>query len=123
MRLYLSSQDSKDIYPENTPSNFRVELPQHLNRGSCTVLQCVLPFRPSVPVYLACDLIEPSILGGRYQSVLTALASKTREFSNPDYTKVKVASVSTIQLKLINRRGEVIPVEKGETVVVLDLLP
>ena len=125
MKLYLSSEDSKHVYPDNTPSNFRVQLPQHLHLGKgnwqCGILNCILPTKPSAPMYLTCDIIEPSILGDRYQPVLTILTSKAKEFLTPDYTNVKVTHISTIQLKLINRLGVPNPIRKGETIVVLKL--
>lgn len=124
MRLYLSNRDSEHLYPQNTASNFRVQLPQHLlldkDQWVCGVIRCMLPSRPNDAVYVTCNFVESAILGGKHQPVLCLLTSKTNDFPHIPYTKVKDNQLSQIQVKLVNRQGTQIDLKRGETVIVLE---
>ncbi len=123
MRVYLSSQDSLQLYPDNTSSNFRVQLPQYMiGFCECAVIHCALPGRPGKPVYVLCDFVESSILGNTFQPVLCVMTSKIREFSHLHYTNVKNDQLLTLHIKLVNRAGVEIVQPSGSTVVVLDFL-
>jgi hypothetical protein len=124
MNLYISSRDSTDLYPQNTASNFRVQLPKYiqLDEGNwtCGVTQCVLPSRPTDPVYITGDFIESSVFGERLQPILCMVTAKTKEFQHIDYTRVKSHQFSTLHLKLVNRHGDEVVTGKGTTFIVLD---
>lgn len=124
MRVYVSSSDSKHIYPTNKATNFRVQLPQHIE-GSwmCGVAYCLLPFRPDTPVFITCDFIESTILGGQFQPVLCVVTSKSKEYQHIDYVRVKSKQLNSLCVKLVDREGKVVNDIDGETLVVFDFQP
>ena len=124
MRLYLSSRDSIDLYPDNIPANFRVQLPQHIQLDKeewvCGLTHCIIPNRPTELVYVTCNFIESSILGGKHQPVMAVVTAKTNSFQNILYTKVKDSQLSLLHVKLVNRQGIQIDTNRGETVLILE---
>lgn len=125
MYLYISSKDSIDLYPQNTPANFIVQLPQHLQLDegtwTCGVLQCVLPSTPRSATYITCDFVESSFLGGHAQPVLAMTTVKTKEYVNVTRVPIKRTQLPTIRIKLVNRRGVSPTLEIGETLLVLEI--
>ena len=124
MYVYVSSTDSLTLHPENTPSNFIVQLPQYIRfdegEWTCGVVQCMLPKRVSKNVYITSDFVESSVLHGRLQPVLCMTTVKTKEFIQVKYVPVKRNQISTLRIKLVNRRGEEVNFTEDETLLVLE---
>lgn len=124
MRIYVTPQDSQHLYLKNRPSDFRIQLPEYLEgRFECSVVQYSVPLRPTKPVYIYADFVQPSILNGRYQSILCMVNSKTKEFQNIAYIPVKSNTISTLHIKLVNREGNEVLINQGDTLIVLDFQP
>ena len=73
MYLFLSHKDSENLYPDNSPADFTVELPRSLS-GNFISLQNIYFKRKEVEseeyFYILCDIVESSILGGQERKVL-----------------------------------------------------
>ena len=123
MKFYISSEQSKDLFPQNTPSNFRVKLPKYIEiaNDSCAIHSCILPTRPSQPVFLKCDIVQPSLLFHEYHPVLCQLNSKTTVFHHPHYIPMKPGSYNIIHLQLVNRAGTVSEIKDGFTIAELHI--
>ena len=124
MFLYITSKDSESLYPRNTASDFIVQLPKHLHleQGSwtCGVVQCNLPAKPSVAIFITSDFVESSILGGKFQPVLAMTTFKTKHFVNVARMPVKRTLLQSLRIKLVNTRGDVVNIQAGETFLVLE---
>jgi len=124
MYAYVSSTDSLNLHPQNTPSNFIVQLPQYirLDKGewTCGVVQCILPKRISKPVYITTDFVESSVFHGTLKPVLCMTTVKTKEFIHVKHVPVKRNQISTLRIKLVNRRGEEVNFTEDETLLVLE---
>jgi hypothetical protein len=121
MRAYISSADSRHLYPQNTPSNFHVQLPHYMEGvQSCGVAFCLLPNRPTGPTYVMGDFVESSILGMRLQPVLCMTLAKTKDFLHIDHIPIKTDQLFTLHIKLVNRQGAEVVMSRGETLLVLD---
>ena len=78
--VHLSSFDSIDIYPENVPQNFKVQLPERIRLdGSWTISLAEIEYpgkfldkKPTF-LYFEVDLCETSVVGGQKRSVLRRL--------------------------------------------------
>ena len=89
--LYLSSEDSKDIYSRNTPQDFILQLPERIKfigEWSVALAEADYPnkFNGKTPDFLwfEVDLCEASIIGDRKASVLRRLASTQRRNQTPE---------------------------------------
>ena len=104
--LFLSSQDSWDLFPHNTPSEWRIQLPKPYTlegRWECSVIDITLDcnFTPrSSRLYLCCDFVEDSYVRGKALPVLKNLELtgrykkvKYESFLNPTYIPVKTAQL------------------------------
>ncbi len=120
MRAYFSSLDSKHLYPLNTKTNFRVQLPQPIEgTWSCGVIQCILPSKPSAPIYILCDFVESTVLCGQNQPLLCMTNTRVKEFLHIHYIPVKTRQLGTVHIQLVNREGVEADIQDGETIVVL----
>ena len=106
MYLFVSAEDSKDIHPWNTVSDFIVELsPMELKgKWSCALVECRLDKAYKEDLYVYCDLIQNSPIRGKMGSILRIIR-KSREFSNPFYFAVSRQSVNRIRLSLKTGNG------------------
>lgn len=124
MRIYVTNLDSKDIYPENTTTHFRVKLPQHLEGNwQCGMSYCNLPDRPTELLFVTADFIESSIAGGKYMPVLSFMSAKAKEYTQMSYVDVKSSSIQTMTFKVVNGQGERVQLPDGVTVIILDFKP
>lgn len=123
MYMYISNTDSRTLHPQNTGSNFIVQLPQYIDLSdgvwTCGVIQCTLPTRPTEPVYISGDFVEPSVLGGRFQSVLAMTSVKSKDFQHITYVHVKRTQISTLHMKFVNAVGLEVNLSDGDTYIVL----
>ena len=125
MRIYVTNHDSKEIFPRNSPSSFKVQLPQHLEGSwECAALYCNLPEKPNVPVFVIGDFIESSsIVGARFLPALCMVTTKSKEYTNIDYLQVKSTQVQTLDLTFVNAAGERVQLSGDTTVILLDFKP
>ena len=91
--LYVSSSDSKTIYPNNNPSEFRVELPTCLMlRGDWEIALIEFKFSHSKTndSALLLDGCECSYINDSFRPVLRFLESGTmhRIYNNPIYISI-----------------------------------
>ena len=109
MFLYITNKDSEHLYPDNSPTNFYVQLPHYMgldhDNWVCTVLQCVLPDKPKAPVFVLADFVEPSYFDGRLQGVLCMTDVKSHNFYPGAPVPIKNIPLATLHIKLVNRRG------------------
>ena len=78
--LFLSSEDSKDLYPQNTPQDFTVQLPERIQlTGEWTLALVEIEYptsfsrNPPASLWFEVDLCETSIVGDRKLPVLRRL--------------------------------------------------
>lgn len=113
--LFLHSTDSLDLFPDNTPSGWRVQLPKPYDlqgHWECALIDVSLDcnFAPrSSRLYLCCDFIEDSYVRGRSLPVLKNIELKggesevKREFySNPIYVSVKRAQLRGLRFHILD---------------------
>lgn len=75
MFIYVSSQDSRDIYKGNKFLRFSVELPTELHTQNCELSLKHVWFSKGKGVrgsyyYVFCDAVEPSIVNGKEAPIL-----------------------------------------------------
>ena len=104
--IYLSSEDSKDLHPQNKVTDFVVELPEALElHGEWEVglfqMSYRVPRTTEGPYYLFCDLCEESLVYGHQLPVLQKLTSRS-SYTNPLplYVGVKALTVQRIHIRL-----------------------
>lgn len=123
VHVYVSSSDSIDIFPENSPADFIINLPQPLQfTGSnwyCGVTQIILPSKSTSPIHLLTDFTQSVIVGSRQYPALCQIASKSKEYTNVAYVPLKVNELSTMHFKLIKRGGDLVYFKSGETFITL----
>ena len=78
--IYLSSEDSQDLYPDNNMTDFVVELPQtiHLDEGQWEMALMEANYDKDIhkdhgSLYLLCDICEYSIVRNNKQPILRKL--------------------------------------------------
>jgi len=78
--MYLSSEDSKDIYPRNRPHCFNIQLPERVNlTGTWTVAlaevdyPCIFNGKTPWWIIFEVTLCDASIVGNKKMSVLRRL--------------------------------------------------
>ena len=110
--LYVSEKDSKDIYPDNNPRAFAVQLPQILileGQWSCCVKKVHLNTVNVIqaPLAICCDFCDENYHYGRNEQVLMDFILKSeggwREYEPycPDnYTSIKNNSLRIIRFRL-----------------------
>ena len=81
--LYLSSSDSKDVHPNNTPVDFIVDLPQPLQLDRYWEIALLDINRNNVIVY--CDWCKESTING---SLLPVLRKMKKIITSPHYVPV-----------------------------------
>lgn len=121
MLLYLTNRDSEHLFPENTPTNFRVHLPLSIKGKCCYVRNCYLSSKPSEPLFLKCDFVQASIIDGRLQPILCMLVNKNTVFDALPCTQMKDGVWTTLQLQLVNRGGKTATLKGPETHIVLEI--
>ena len=80
--LFLSSDDSKEYFPDNAPSMFTVKLPQtlELKEGNwfCILLELSCKLKTPADLYVFCDGVQDSYVRDRKLPVLQHLP-KTKD--------------------------------------------
>ena len=98
MYVYVSSADSKTIYPNNSAEEFIVELP-HAIQDYTKIAVTYVHFRgrPSTYYYIFCDAIESSVIKGNTLPVLGSFF-ESGSISNPAYVKISREEVQRLRL-------------------------
>lgn len=105
MYLFVSSDDCKDLYPENSAVNFTVELPQALT-GNFIALQHVFYKKQEKEVkgyyYVLCDNIQSSVLGGKEVKVLGSFF-ETGSLQCPQELPLVNHTIKRLNIRLLTR--------------------
>ncbi len=121
--MYISNNDSKHLHPGNTSTAFTVQLPRHLELNSddweCGVVHCVLSAKPEKPVYITCDFVVPSILGGQLHPVLCSISAKTKAFEHITMVPLSRGNLSSLRVKIVNTQGLQATLKNDTTCIVL----
>ena len=119
--LFLSSEDSKELFPTNAPSDFSVKLPYPIDlRGNwtCALVQCSVPTKPEDVLYLEANFSNHVTFGSKLKAVLGKVTGKNAQYSHLAYIPVRLKTLEVIHLKVINRRGDS-NISEGETSCIL----
>lgn len=101
--IYTRSGNGRDVFPDNSYADYRVELPHSKpldGKWVCGLVECVLPRTPRVPVYVCCDSIVESSAGDYVLPVLRQVHTKTSQFAHVLYVPIKETSLHTLRLYL-----------------------
>ena len=126
--MYLNSQDSKHIYPDNNGTTFTVRLPERmkLERGKwqCGLIECCLRYINMTPItyYIGTDITTPQNVNGvavqtlrmitteeEYpipnlpQNVPQHVQTRTYEFGHIMYHPVRLSEFETVTMFLKQR--------------------
>lgn len=101
MYLFISPQNSKNIHPNNSPSDFTIELPSVLKQATEIALTDVfIEADPKKQLFfLLCDVIDSSYLEGVEYPVLASFWDSAH-ISNPHYISLKQAEIRRIRFSL-----------------------
>ena len=79
--LFLSSNDSLDCFPDNTPAKFTVKLPEtmYLNQGAwvCTLIDLKCQTLTLTDLYVFCDVVKDSYVRNRKLPILQQVPKRT----------------------------------------------
>lgn len=124
--LFLSSKDSKHLFPSNAPNTFSVKLPHPITlpgKWSCALVQCSLSSRPSNTLFLETDFTDHVTVGGKLVAVLGEIANKNQQYQHLKYIRVRRSTLEVVCVKVINRLGNTTDAGKGETSCILHFRP
>ena len=120
MYVYLSSKSSAE-YPENSASDFTVQLPKTISGvQECGILEVRLPSSPSKPLFVCTDLCEDSIVNSKSLQVLRRVPLKTVIPHLVTYVPLRVQSFDKIRIYIIQDSGQIANLV-GETTITLHL--
>ena len=104
MYFYLKSSDSLDLFPNNEPYDFIVELPESLflddGKWSCNLSNISQPDEGDRLVLI--DSLEYSFVHGAYKPVLRRINSPLEDFSIPQWVAVKTAFVKRFHVQILD---------------------
>ena len=96
MYLYVDSKPTV-YYPENTATDFTVQLPIHIsNVSECALIELGLPLRPEKKVFACTDICEESVINDKTLPVISSLIRKDSAPSHIVYTPLRSRSFDTI---------------------------
>ena len=99
MYVHISSSDCQLLYPDNTSSEFTVELPVTINTESCRVALTQIYFKGETFCALSADICDDSIINCSLRPVL-ATFFKSGNISNPAYKPVVRDCINRIHFSL-----------------------
>lgn len=105
MFLYLSSEDSKELYPFNTATDFTVELPKVVTGTHLSLHHIHYSKRdqtPKVYYYILCDLVEASVVGGKEEQVLGAFYQRG-DLLSPKPLVLTTQAFKRIRFRILKR--------------------
>ena len=98
--IYTTSEDSKEFHPNNSSSDFTVELPEtlHLKGDWVIALTEIYTLEEiSVPILILCDICEQSIHEGKLKPILKLIYPDCIQFSNIHYIPIKNRNINRIR--------------------------
>ena len=108
MYLFLSSSDCGDIYPDNNPLDFTIDLFPILElkgEWECGLLE--IDYKPSnIDLFLYCDLCESSFVHGNYLPLLR-FVKKVSIYERPMFFPISREVVSRLRLYIRDAEGKV----------------
>jgi hypothetical protein len=99
MYLFLRSDDSKDVYPLNSPTDFTVDLPEPVDVTGFIAL-CEIDYRPSQKnkdIYVFCDWCHGSCVDAKILPLLRVV-DKPEAFSKVYYLPVRLQRSRQIRI-------------------------
>jgi len=121
--FYLSLSSKSDTYPNNTASNFRIEInpPIQLNgEYECSLTELVLPEKHIKALYLVSNFIPPRYIEGNRRSVHRIIyRPKIYNELTPQYCRVYNTTLNHLEFRLEDSDGELISFTKGTTKLTL----
>ena len=107
MYLFLNSNDSKSLHPDNKPFNFTVELPTPLElRGDwkCALAEISYPKSIRRELYVYCDICEYSYIADGYKPILRIVKSGDI-YNQLFYQPITTSLVSRIKIYIKDETG------------------
>ncbi len=101
--IYACSGDSLQLFPNNTSSDFTIQLSEavHLEGDwSCGLVEFQLFGQPRDPLYVCCDLVEENFTGEFKLPVLRRVRLKTTQFAQVTYLPIKIRDFNTVRIYL-----------------------
>jgi hypothetical protein len=119
--MFLSSDDSKEHFSQNSAGSFSVHLPERLFlKGKWDVALCELDYQGKVSadsVYICSGICESSVVGDIKLPVLRRISLKGKkkhyEFSHLFFIPVIHQEIPTINVFIRGEHGENMSVESG----------
>lgn len=104
MYFFISSDDSKDLYPGNTGNNFVIELPSVVklegDNWYCALTE--IKFEDlSEPLLVCSDICEESYVRGRKLPILRVVYESSR-FDAPYYHRVNRKDLQRIHIRVLD---------------------
>ena len=120
MYAYVSSEPSTH-YPENTASDFTIQLPQVISGvKECGIIEVKLPTAPKKGLFLCSDLCVGSITNNLTLPVLRRMRQKIVAPNNVTYAPLKVQNFDTIRFYICTESNQQANLA-GETRITLHL--
>ena len=120
MYVYVDSKPS-DYYPENTATDFTVQLPTSISGVSeCGLIELRLPSIPQEKVYACIDICEGSIVNDKTLPVIRSLIRKDSAPTHIVYIPLRTRAFNIIRFYICEESGRVVELV-GETSLTLHL--
>ena len=113
MYIYVTHLDSRNTFFANEPLSFHVQIqpPIHLDPNenwTCALMECDFGEEPEdifeKNLYIYCDLINPSVVKGKYQNLLRVV-DKSRIFSLPYFIPITRTIIDQIHFQIRTLEG------------------
>lgn len=132
MIIFAASSDFSQTYPNNSASDFYVNIIQRENFGQKSqigLLELIVPPSSAAKIcYIYCSIAAFSQCHGRWQRVLRVvdiqqqIYSEKFTFANPIYFDIFSTSFENIRFSLIDEENKLIQFESGtKTIAVFDI--
>ena len=108
MYVYVSSQDSVKLYPDNTAKEFLHEIVQPIyldGKWSCALVDTNIWQLSGDGIIVCCDVVQNSSVHGKNISILNII-SESGPIVNPYYIPVTRNDISRIRISLLNTAGD-----------------
>ncbi len=124
MYVYVDSKPTV-YYPENTASDFTVQLPASISSVSeCGLIEVRLPSTTGKKLFLCIDICEGSILNNKVLPVIRSLIKKDSAPSHIVYIPLRTHTFDSIRIYICDESGQLAKLARpatGETSLTLHL--
>ncbi len=111
MYLYIDSKPTV-YYPENTATDFTIQLPTHISSVSeCGLIELRLPSRPEKKLFVCTDICEESVINEKTLPVISSLIRKDSAPSHIVYIPLRSRSFDIIRFYICDESGRVAELE------------